>query len=342
MLRGLDMRDFLKYFIIIFTATFVGFFSVYYVVKKLKNPMTEVTLELSIRGANGKGVHQAKLFVHSATEQFIGTTNPEGIYKGKFKVPSGKVAFLEARGAMYRIRKDILVPRASSYKVQMRLDPVEASSGQMALLSKGIEELNSKLRQNMEPETADIGISLFNPSGITHPRIKSAFASIESTVRRHKLMLAEMGLRRLQVRPIRQESLFFFEFLGWNAKDQLLGSVLIDVSHSFPAESSLYSYLSRSLKKSPEFWETRTGSLSVKSSDPHRLRAYIGGYPLPKMQLNGNEVVFSYRVPKGILPDVLLIAVTADDLPLVKSNINLTDLAHPLKWNLPEPTLSKR
>lgn len=363
------IKIFFKYLLSMTIAAALGFIGVHYVIYGVApwSKEANVSLSISIRGAQNQAVPNAQIFLYAPNKKFIGNTNSEGNFEGLVKAQRGRIAVVEAVGPTFQIRKDLSIPRRASYKAVVRLDSKEAALGNMTLLSKSIEEMSKGLRTktlstseiptpNATPvaaSTPDVSTKPTTPSAAeksvpptiqievsdersrTEHRIPMATDIIQEVIKEAQTQLFEKKIRKIRIRPLSAED-SFLEILGLTEHNTYVSSTLIKCTLlNKDVIASAILGLTR------PFGDIVEGKLlRVYTSEPEKARAYINGAPLPRT-LQNNYAEFNI-IRSKVPGERFAIAATADARPLIRKIARTDALLKLVEWHMPEPALSRR
>lgn len=101
---------------------------------------TEVTMRVTVRGTGGRPVKNARISAFDPSQVFLGQTNDDGYLDAKAQLNSGRSIILQAEGIAFKMRRDLLVPRASHYQASIFFDLAEVHEGNATLISSGNSE----------------------------------------------------------------------------------------------------------------------------------------------------------------------------------------------------------
>lgn len=143
-------RNVLKYAMAMAAAAIIGFVLVQFGMGQsllARFGQTELELKIYLRGERNVPVPNARLSLFAPDEKPLGFTRKDGNFEGTIRVPKGQMIILQAQGPTFRIRKELAIPRVSSYKLQVFLDPKEARLGNMSLITRSLDDFNRKMSQ---------------------------------------------------------------------------------------------------------------------------------------------------------------------------------------------------
>ncbi len=329
-------------------------------------PVTELHLSVRIKGAKNIPVANARISVISTTEKEVGLTDKDGFLETTVKIPSGKLAVLQASGPQFRLRKDILVPLASKYNVRMILDPQEAEMGFMDLLSRSHSELDKfnkkialKTSKNVKPEKKSVvptpvkilqeipiekndlvKIELITEGSQVSAGTRDAINLTHNTAIAVNSQLKNQGIAKLEIRTVWNDEPYL-ELLPYNNKNELVGGYLAKVK-TITEERIERIILSTNFI--PKRNNTNASRFLInKTNDGQVLRAYLNGraVPLIKEESDNSRHAFSTgaSAKKG---EFMNLAVTGNNKPLIKRAMSGEELSSNIQWAMPEANLSKK
>lgn len=161
---------------------------------------------------------------------------------------------------------------------------------------------------------------------------RSIFDSIRETVRAEEPLFLSKGLQKIVVRPlIAQEN--FVEILGYNQKNQLIGSFLLREKFALNVPSIRHA-LSNMCWPSENMRKQTLGKLVLTQNDATNARAYLNGYPLKAVNGLG-EKTFVLDVPVGVDSDRNVLMITGPNRPVVGRVLGKSMLFKTHRWAIP-------
>jgi hypothetical protein len=114
---------------------------------------TEVRIKATVRGTGGRAVKNAKISVFAPEQIVLGATNADGVFENRVMLNSGKSVILQAEGIAFKMRRDLLIPRANQYQATVFFDLAEVHGGNATLLSShNTESTSLVLKPTPRPE----------------------------------------------------------------------------------------------------------------------------------------------------------------------------------------------
>lgn len=168
---------------------------------------------------------------------------------------------------------------------------------------------------------------------------RSIFDSIRETVRAEEPLFLSKGLQKIIVRPlIAQEN--FVELLGYNQKNQLIGSFLLREKFALNAPSIRHA-LSNMCWPRENIRKQTLGKLVLTQNDATDARAYLNGFPLKAVNRQG-EKTFVLDVPVGADSDRNVLMITGPNRPVVGRVLGKSMLFKTHRWSIPASRLAHR
>ena len=318
-----------------------------------------VTLNISLSGKGNRPIAQSEIWLIRPEVKLLGLTGENGKAKLQVILPKGNIAVVEARGAAFRVTKDLPIPNVDRYDIHVNLDETELNLGLMTLESRTATERNNlamekykgavqKAHNNeakLNSRQVRVTISNEQPtlSNQTQLFLTKARQAFQTEAETKRFTLLKNNIAMIELRILRNQK-DFMEVILRDSKLKLQGAKLLPIEQ-------INEKLVPNILADAQRWEFDNGEWPKKGNLKSRFW-HIRKRPVDtiRLYLNGEPLVTqsSHDATTGLLPESYetgaiwqLAAVGQTGLLVVKS-MNASKLNRPVVWQWPEWLMSQK